>query len=397
MGAVMKLSKSFIEDIRELICSARSTVARGVDLVQVHTNFEIGRRIVQEEQKGKSRADYGKEIIKALAERLTGEFGNGFSKSNLEYMRRFYLANKDRGFHIAQTASGQLSALKITQTASGQSAAGKKPQTVTAQLPPGKKGQALSGQLPQSIELPSLPEKRPFSLSWSHYVFLLGIKNPDERSFYEIEATQQDWTVRELKRQFDSSLYERLALSRDKRGIRKLAKEGQIVSRPRDLLKEPLVLEFLGLSEQARYSETDLETAIINRIEHFLLELGKGFLFEARQKRFTFDEEHFFVDLVFYNRLLRCYVLIDLKIGRLTHQDLGQMQMYVNYFDRHVRTKTENATIGIILCKKKHEALVKITLPKDANIHAREYQLYLPSKEELRRKLEEWAGEVGDV
>ena len=250
--------------------------------------------------------------------------------------------------------------------------------------------------MPQSIELPSPPEKRPFSLSWSHYVFLLGIKNPDERCFYEIEATSQNWALRELKRQFDSSLYERLALSRDKEGIRQLARKGQIVNRPKDLLKEPLVLEFLGLSEQTRYSETDLETAIINRIEHFLLELGKGFLFEARQKRFTFDGDHFFVDLVFYNRLLRCYVLIDLKIGKLTHQDLGQMQMYVNYFDRHVRTEAENATIGIVLCKKKNETLVKITLPKDANIHAKEYQLYLPSKEELRQKLEEWAGEAGN-
>jgi len=222
----------------------------------------------------------------------------------------------------------------------------------------------------------------------------MGIKNPDERSFYEIEATAQNWSVRELKRQFGSSLYERLALSRDKDGIRKLAEKGQIVSQPKGLLKEPLILEFLGLDEQSRYSESDLESAIISQIEKFLLELGKGFLFEARQKRFTFDGDHFFVDLVFYNRLLRCYVLIDLKIGKLTHQDLGQMQMYVNDFDRQVRTEAENATIGIIMCKKKHEALVEITLPEEANIHAREYQLYLPSKEELRKKLQEWAGEV---
>jgi len=253
----------------------------------------------------------------------------------------------------------------------------------------GEKGQILSDQF-------TLAPSRPFTLSWTHYVFLLGIKNPDERSFYEIEATGQNWAVRELKRQFDSGLYERIALSRDKKGIRQLARKGQIVSEPKDVLKEPLVLEFLGLSEQARYSESDLETAIINRIEHFLLELGKGFLFEARQKRFSFDGDHFFVDLVFYNRLLHCYVIIDLKIGKLTHQDLGQMQMYVNYFDRHVRTESENATVGIILCQKKNEALVEITLPKDANIHAREYKLYLPSKEELRQKLEEWARELGD-
>jgi len=222
------------------------------------------------------------------------------------------------------------------------------------------------------------------------------MKDDDERSFYEIEATSNGWSLRELKRQFDSGLYERLALSRDKKGVRKLAREGQVVSHPRDLLKEPYVLEFLGLEAKERYSESDLETAIIDKLEQFLLELGKGFLFEARQKRFTFEEEHFFVDLVFYNRLLRCYVLLDLKIGKLTHQDLGQMQMYVNYFDRHVRLEHENPTVGIILCKQKNEALVEITLPQNANIHAREYQLYLPDKEELRRKLMDWAAEQED-
>lgn len=339
--------------IYELIVAARQSVVRGVDLVQVHSNFEIGRHIIEQEQQGEQRASYGKELLSLLADRLTAEFGKGYSRSNIADMRRFYLTYQERA-RIKGMANN--TAFQIIQTASGQSAA-------------------------------------LFSLSWSHYVFLLGVKNPDERDFYEIEAKNQNWTVRELKRQFDSSLYERLALSRDKDSIRQLAQQGQIISQPKDLLKEPLVLEFLGLSEQARYSESDLETAIINHVEHFLLELGKGFLFEARQKRFTFDADHFYIDLVFYNRLLRCYVLIDLKIGKLTHQNLGQMQMYVNYFDRYVKTDGENATIGIILCKQKNEALVEITLPKDANIHAREYQLYLPSKEELRQKLQEWAGE----
>jgi predicted nuclease of restriction endonuclease-like (RecB) superfamily len=185
-------------------------------------------------------------------------------------------------------------------------------------------------------------------------------------------------------------LYERLALSRDKDGVRKLAQDGLVISKPQDMLKEPYVLEFLGLEEKPGYSESDLETAIIDKLEHFLLELGKGFLFEARQKRFTFDEDHFFVDLVFYNRLLRCYVLIDLKIGKLTHQDLGQMQMYVNYFDRFVKSNDENPTVGIILCQKKKDSMVKITLPQDANIHASQYQLYLPDKEELKQKLAAW-------
>ena len=198
-----------------------------------------------------------------------------------------------------------------------------------------------------------------------------------------------NWSLRELKRQFNSALYERLALSRDKAGVMELAQKGQIVTKTKDVIKNPYVLEFLGLDESVKYSESELETAIIDKIEHFLLELGKGFLFEARQKRFTFDEDHYFVDLVFYNRLLRCYTIIDLKIGELTHQDLGQMQMYVNYFDRHIKLESENPTIGIILCRKNKESLVQITLPKEANIHASEYQLYLPSKEELQKQLDE--------
>ena len=380
----MKLTEAFFEEIKDLIASARATVARGVDLVQVYTNFEIGRRIVEQEQKGKGRAEYGKEVMKELASRLTTEFGNGYSKTNLEYMRRFFLEYEERS-QIAQPMTGQLVKGKIAQSATGQLKA------------PGK-GQSLIGQLNilQPFTDPSAPP-RPFCLSWTHYVFLLTIKNPDERSFYEIEAANESWTVKELKRQFDTSLYERLALSRDKAGIRKLAQKGQIVESIADVLKEPLVLEFLGLHESHRYSESDLETALVDHIEHFLLELGKGFLFESRQRRFTFDGEHFFVDLVFYNRLLRCYVLIDLKLGRLTHQNLGQMLMYVNTFDREIKLPEENPTIGIILCHQKNKAIVEITLPKEANIHASEYQLYLPSKEVLQQKLMEWGNEVGGV
>jgi len=420
----MKLTKTFFNDIRGLISTARATVARGVDLVQVHTNFEIGRRIVEQEQKGKGRAAYGKEVMTALATRLTKEFGRGYSETNLKLMRLFYLQNEDR---IRQTPSDELAAAAKSQSLTGQSqktqsmveqsadtpifqSATGKSQTVSGQLVSAKIAQPLIGQseILQSLTatLPpdrirqsatdELPAPRPFTLSWSHYVFLLGVKNPDERSFYEIESAAQNWTVRELKRQFDSSLYERLALSRDKKGIRKLAQEGQVVAHPADLLKEPLVLEFLGLHESHRYSESDLETAILSRLEQFLLELGKGFLFEARQRRFTFDGEHFFVDLVFYNRLLRCYVLIDLKLGRLVHQDLGQMLMYVNTFDRELKLPVENPTIGIILCRQKNKAIVEITLPKGSHIHAHEYQLYLPSKAELQRKLMEWSREAGD-
>lgn len=359
-GGLTKL----ITEVRHLIASARRAAATTVNTLQVLTNFEIGRRIVEHEQKGERRAGYGDELIKILSIRLTSEFGKGFSKANLEYMRRFYLEWRHRDPRIAQKPSGRFIEVRsIAQKASGQ-------------LGPAQGGQSKF--------------VNPFALTWSHYVLLLTIRDSDERSFYEIEATREGWSIPELKRQVAASLYERLALSRDKKGIRKLATEGQIIARPEDILKEPYTLEFLGLAEQANYSESDLEQAIIDRIEQFLLELGKGFLFEARQRRFTFDEDHYFVDLVFYNRLLRCYVLLDLKVDKLTHQDLGQMQMYVNYFDRHVKLLEENPTIGILLSKRKKDAIVELTLPKDANIHAREYKLYLPSKELLKKKLLEW-------
>jgi len=221
----------------------------------------------------------------------------------------------------------------------------------------------------------------------------MRIDNPDARSFYEIECAQQQWSVRQLSRQVGSSLYERLALSRDKNEVMRLATEGQTIEKPSDIIKSPLTLEFLGLKPDVSYSESKLENAIISKMQQFLLELGKGFLFEARQKRFTFDEQHFYVDLVFYNRLLQCYVLIDLKTDKLSHQDLGQMQMYVNYYDRYVKQDFEKPTVGILLCERKNDALVELTLPKDANIYASAYQLYLPDKALLQAKVREWIAE----
>lgn len=378
---------ALIGEIRELIRTARQAVVHSVDLIQVLTNFEIGRRIVEHEQQGAERAAYGRILLKQLSTELTEEFGRGFSHRNLDYMRKFFLAYKDRS-QISQMPSAKSLVAQKSGTSSGK-------HLIDQQISPAVSGApANSTPAPPITQIASASVASPFKLSWSQYVFLISIDNPDERRFYEIEAATASWTLPELKRQFNSGLYERLALSRDKDGVKQLAAQGQIISRPEDLLKEPYVLEFLGLDEPAKYSESDLESAIIDKLEHFLLELGKGFLFEARQKRFTFDEEHFFVDLVFYNRLLRCYVLIDLKIGKLAHGDLGQMQMYVNYFDRCVKLEEEAPTIGIVLCKKKHDALVEITLPKDSNIHAREYQLYLPDKELLRRKLAEWGEEV---
>lgn len=366
-GRVANGFAPLLAEVRELIVAARHAAASTVNTLQVLTNFEIGRRIVEHEQKGEARAEYGAALLKELSARLTQEFGRGFSVSNLQLMRLFFVEFSPR---IQQTPSVKSALPAGSLAASGVLAAGQISQTASGKL---------SG---------------PFTLSWSHYVLLLTIKDPDERAFYEIEATSEGWSLAELKRQKASALYERLALSRDKDGIRKLAAEGQVVTRPEDVLREPYVLEFLGIDEKAGYSETDLETAIIDHLQHFLLELGKGFLFEARQKRFTFDEDHFYVDLVFYNRLLRCYVIIDLKLDKLTHQDLGQMQMYVNYFDRHVKLPDENPTVGLLLCKSKKDAVVKLTLPEDANIHAREYQLYLPSKELLKRKLIEWTREA---
>jgi len=353
-----------ITEVRSLIHSARRGAASVVDTFQVMTNFEIGRRIVEHEQKGTKRAGYGAEVLKEISAHLTEEFGRGFSAVNLSNMRRFFLLWRER-VQIFQSVTEKLSL-------------------------PTQKGHSLPDQLTIIQSLSEKSGSPPFLLSWTHYVELLGIKDPDERSFYEIESRQSSWNVRELKRQKASSLYERLSLSRDKTGIKRLAREGQIVTRPEDIFKEPLVLEFLGLEERASYSETDLESAIITHLEHFLLEFGKGFLFEARQRRFTFDADHYFVDLVFYNRLLRCYVIIDLKLDKLAHQDLGQMQMYVNYFDRHVKLPEENPTIGLLLCKSKKQTIVELTLPKDANIHAHEYQLYLPSQDLLKAKLLEW-------
>ncbi len=352
--------------IAQIIALARQKVASTVNLTMVHTYFEIGRMIVEEEQQGKERATYGKAVLKALSVKLLATFGKGFSVDNLERMKKFYLVY-----------SPYISA----------SALRKSDNPISASLL--RKLEAT--EIPNHLENQAQPFANPyFRLSWSHYLVLMRIENPAERSFYEIEASNQNWSEAHLKRQYNSSLYERLALSRNKDEIIKLANEGQTVEKPLDLLKNSLTLEFLGLAEKSSYSESNLEHAIIDHLQHFLLELGKGFLFEARQKRFTFDEEHFFVDLVFYNRILQCYVLIDLKTDKLAHQDLGQMQMYVNYFDRYVKLDHEKPSIGILLCKHKKDTLVELTLPKDANIHASEYSLYLPDKALLQEKLGEW-------
>lgn len=333
MSEIMKTELA--ERIEQLIAEAKKRTISAVNTAMVYTYYEIGRMIVDDEQQGEERAKYGKAVLKELSIRLTNKFGKGFSVENLDRMRYFY-----------KTYSKTNSSTVLTNSY--------------------------------------------FTLSWSHYLKLMRIDNPEERSFYEIEARENNWSLRELQRQFDSSLYERLQLSRDKDGIKDLAKQGQIIETPKDVIKDPYILEFLGLDELPQYSESELEQRLIDHLQTFLLELGKGFTFVGRQVRFTFDEQHFRVDLVFYNRLLRAFVLIDLKRGTLKHQDLGQMQMYVNYYDRFVKTDDENSTIGILLCTDKSDAMVEITLPQDNNqIFASKYQTYLPSKEELQKLIED--------
>lgn len=363
-----KLSKreeDLFRRVAEIIESARGHVARTVNSAMVHAYWLIGREIVEVEQQGKKRAGYGEQLLDLLSTQLTQLYGKGFSSQNLRKFRQFYLTYPD-GSQLPPELGGpeKCSALSSTSRA-----------IKIRSAPPSK-----------SV----IPAERLFppSLGWSHYTLLMRVENRDARAFYEIEAAREAWSTRELERQIASLLFERLAKSRDKDKVLALARKGHEVTVPRDVIKDPFVLEFLDLPERHTWLERDLEQAIIDRIEDFLLELGKGFCFVARQKRLSLDGDHFYVDLVFYNRLLRCFVLVDLKLGKLTHQDLGQMMMYVNWFDRFQRAEHEQPTVGIVLCSEKNDAVVKITLPEDnKQILAARYQHYLPTEEELRAEV----------
>lgn len=320
-------SQSIYARVRKIIEDARGNIARAINTEMVVAYWQIGKEIVQEEQRGKSRAEYGKRILENLAARLSDDFGRGFDDSNLWNMRKFYLT------------------------------------------------------------YPILDAVRR-ELSWTHYRILMRIEKPEARSFYEIECTNNNWSARELERQKGSLLFERLALSKDKKGIMRLARKGQEIASYEDMIKDPYVLEFTGLSPQSKLYESKLEQALIDNLSKFLLELGKGFTFVARQKRISLDGDHFYIDLVFYNTMLKCYVIIDLKVGKLVHQDIGQMQMYVNYYDREVKQSDDTPTVGLILCEDKKEAVVRYTLSKDnKQIFASRYKLYLPTEDELRREL----------
>lgn len=321
--------QGFVNDIKQIINTARTNAVRSVDFCRVQMYWTIGQRIVEKEQQGKERADYGTYLIKNLAKEIEPEFGSGFGERQLKFCRQFYNTYPIRN--------------------------------------------ALRSQL-----------------NWSQYRMLIQIPDPDKREYYELEAVNEGWSGRQLERQINSMLYERLLMSNDKESVLAVARKERIPESPQEIIKDPMVLEFLGLERKASYYEKDLESAIISHIADFLLEMGKGFSFVSRQKRLLIEDDEYFADLVFYNRLLRSFVVIEIKNHKLTHQDLGQLQLYVNYYDRYEKTADENPTIGILLCTDKNDTAVRLALPEDnKTILASKYQLYLPTTEQLISEINE--------
>jgi len=358
------------ERVKQILESARVTAARSVNTTQVVANWLIGREIVEEEQRGRKKAFYGQKLIAELSKKLQKDFGSGYSATNLKLFRQFFLGYPDllRG-RIGHTLRDQ--SLPECETLVSTSIA----------FPTG------IGHTPcdQSWK-PGLLHP---NLSWSLYRHLVGVELTLARSFYEIEAIRNNWSARELERQINSLLYERLSLSKDKKGLMRMATKGQVIQRSTDVFKDPVVMEFLGLPQSHKLVESDLEEALINNLQAFLLELGKGFAFVSRQERITLEGDHFYIDLVFYHTILKCFVLIDLKVGKLTHQDLGQLQLYVNYYNRERRTRGDNPTLGLILCTDKNDAVVRYTLGEEQQkrVFASRYKLHLPTEAELRAEL----------
>lgn len=329
------LPVNFVREIKDIILSSRTNAVRSVDFCRVQMYWQMGKRIFQEEQEGKERADYGSYLIRNLAKEIQPEFGSGFAYRQLYYCVLFY-----QKYPIVHTLCAQL--------------------------------------------------------NWSQYKLLISIEDDDKREYYLHEAVNNCWTFRELERQVNSSLYERLLLSNDKESVLAVARKERIPQTPQEVIKDPLVLEFLGLKPQSSYYEKDLENAIITNLQDFLLEMGDGFTFVARQKRILLEDDEFFIDLVLFNRLLRSFVIFEIKTDKLTHQDLGQLQMYVNYYDRIVKLPEENPTIGILLCSQKNNTVVKMTLPENSNLRAAEYKLYLPDAQLIQQKVEEWKNEFSE-
>ena len=330
---VKNISNSFVSEIKTIIGQARTIAVRSVEFYRVEMYWKLGERIFEEEQHGKERADYGSYLIRGLAEYLAPDYGTGFSVRTLEQSRQFY-----RTFAIANALRSQL--------------------------------------------------------NWMQYRMLIQIEDTSKREYYELEAVKNAWTGRELERQINSSLYERLLLSTDKEAVMAMARNERLPETPQEIVKDPMILEFLGLERKPHYYEKELETALIEHLQHFMLELGNGYCFVARQKRFLIEDDEFFADLVFYNRLLRCFVIVDIKTEKISHKDLGQLQMYVNYYDRHEKLPDENPTIGILLCANKNNEMVKLALPENnQTILASQYKLYLPTEQQL---LDEIKKEMGD-
>lgn len=346
--------------VAKILEQARGQVARTVNTAMVQAYWLIGREIVEVEQVGAARAGYGEELMQRLSARLKSSFGKGFGIATLRRLRQFY-----QMFPHGSALPEIRAALLIESSDSSEIRQAVVARSADAGAP-----------------------RFPSALGWTHYLMLMRVTRPEARAFYEIEAVRECWSTRQLERQIGALLFDRLAKHKDPQAVRALAQQGQEIATPADVIKDPFVLEFLDLGEHSALRERDMEQAIIDRLEAFLLEMGKGFCFVGRQKRLTVEGDHFYVDLVFYNRLLQCFVLVDLKLGKLTHQDLGQMQMYVNYFDRTQRAAHEAKTIGIVLCSEKNSAMVKITLPEDNNqIVASTYQMYLPTEAELQVEL----------
>jgi predicted nuclease of restriction endonuclease-like (RecB) superfamily len=386
----VKPKTSLYGRIREILEAARAGVARSVNTAQVVANWLIGREIVEEEQKGRRRAGYGEWLMRDLAAKLREEYGNGYGLTKLKSFKQFYLGyprlaglqkgHALRGLLLADTKKGHALRGQSGQKKGGGAIFDAVRQESDIALPAEEPAifHALRGESSSAAILPAIhyaPRKEPWqpgqlhsNLSRTHYRTLLRVDKPEARAFYEIEAIKHNWSARELERQINSLLYERLTLSKDKKGLMRLATKGHEIAAPADVFKDPVVIEFLGLPESPRLVETKLEEALINNLQAFLLELGKGFAFVARQERITLDGDHFYVDLVFYHTVLKCYVLIDLKVGKLTHQDLGQLQLYANYFDRERRTPGDNPTLGLILCTDKNDAVVRYTLGSDPGL-----------------------------
>lgn len=358
--------------IGEILTEARRYTAKTVNTILVKTYWHVGREIVEHELGGKTRAEYGKKMLQDLSKELTVRFGKGFSYPNLKRMKQFY-----NSYTISSTLLSQFNK-PIVQALSVQS----KEDQISSTLSGKSESQILS-TMSRELEKPVLSEKMLNRLSWSHICLLLAVSDKDARSFYEIEIAKNGWSVREAKRQIESMLFERLALSKDKSGLKQLAEKGQIIETPEDALKDPYVLEFLGLDEQGKWLESDLEQALMDHLQKFLLELGTGFMFVGRQYRISINNEHYHIDLVFYNKMLRSYVLIDLKSGKFDHSDYGQMKFYLNYFKEELNDESDGEPIGIVLCFEKDDTFVEYILKDEKQVFAKKYLLSLPDKQKL--------------